>query len=251
LTTGGRSELLVLEDAVNHFRDATRHCDNMITTHRRASPGRGGRRTVEASINRSTIVLTVASWQAFVQDVALALRDAATTELAAASSGHLVHAAMKQWKHDFTAGIEKFSTPGPDQTRTLFKRAGFDPLRSWTWKQRGGQGHGSFLVEPKHVTTVINHWLTVRHELAHGHTQITASPVLGAARSSRAHAIKSPTVRLTDAIDCLAFFRALAYVTAGSAATFLGVNAPEWDPAPKLALGINALQLNPASGRAS
>jgi hypothetical protein len=244
-----RESALLLQDAVNNFRDATRHCDNMITTHRLANPDRGGRRTVEASINRGTIVLTVASWQAFVQDVASALRDGALAELAIANPGDRVLAAMKQWELDLRLGIERFSTPGPNQTCALMKRAGFDPRQSWTWKQRGGQGRGPFLVEPKHVATVIDHWLTVRHELAHGHTSITASPVLGAVRSSKAQVTKSPTVRLTDAIDCLTFFRALAFVTAGSAATFLGTVAPVWDPRPKLALGINVSQLDAAFGR--
>ena len=240
---------LLVQDAVTNFRDATRHCDNMIAVHRRANPDRGGRRTVESSINRGTIVMTVASWQAFVQDVATALRDGAVAELGTAQPGDLVRAAMKQWERDLTVGIEKFSTPGPGQTCALMKRAGFDPRQSWTWKQRGGQGRGPFLVQPTHVETVINHWLKVRHELAHGHATITASPVLGAVRSSGTRTTKSPTVRLTDAIDCLTFFRALAYLTAGSAAHFLGTPDPIWDPRPKLALGINVSQLVAAHGR--
>jgi hypothetical protein len=208
---------LLLQDAVNNFCDATRHCDNMIQVQRRANPGRGGRRSVESSVNRGTIVLTIASWQGFVQDVALTLRDSALAELAKADSGRLVSAAIKQWERDFSDGVRKFSTPGPEQTCALLKRAGFDPRDHWTWKQRGGRGRGSFRVESEHVTAVSNHWLTVRHELAHGQRAITSSPVLGAARisSDPRKTASSPTVRLTDAIDCLTFFRGLAYLVNG------------------------------------
>lgn len=234
-----------LQETVDNFMNATKHCDNLITVHRSVGDGGRGRRTIETSVNRGTIVLTVASWQAFVQDLALTLRDQALAESQAASSSQLVRGAMKQWETDFNAVVEKFSTPGPDQTRSLLQRVGFDPRPGWTWTQKGGQGRSPFLVEPKHVTTVINYWLRVRHDVAHGHSTISSLPILTAVRNPRSspRSAASPTLRLTDAIDCLAFFRAVSMVTVEAAAAYLQTAVPVWDPRPKLALGLNVSQL--------
>src|SRR5437667_12748944 len=61
-----------LLQATANFDRATRHCDNLITVHRgHGGPG-VGRRAEEVSLNRAVVVLAVASWQAVIQDYALA-----------------------------------------------------------------------------------------------------------------------------------------------------------------------------------
>ncbi len=154
-------------------------------------------------------------------------------------------AAMNQWRTDFKAAIEKFSTPGVDQTRTLLGRAGFDPRPSWTWNQRGGRGRGLSVVEPAHVSKVIDQWLRIRHDIAHGHSTFHPLPVLTAVRDPRSSAKvrQAPNLRLDDAIDCMAFFRSIVRLTAQYAAAHIGVVPPKWASMPVLALGVNVAAL--------
>jgi hypothetical protein len=222
-----------------------KHCDNLIEVHRAAGSGDRGRRTAETSVNRGPIVLAVAAWQAFIQDTACALRDEALAELSAISGAPLLGGAMKSWATDFEAALEKFSTPGPEQSRSLLMRVGFDPRPSWTWKQGGGRGKPSVIVEPKHVAEVTTQWLRVRHDIAHGHATIHALAVLTAVRDANASqkARTAPTLRLTDAIDCVGFFRATVRLTAEAAAKHLRVPQPTWQKLPPLTLGLHVSRI--------
>jgi hypothetical protein len=222
------------------------HCDNLVKVHRAAGTGTRGRRAAETSVNRGTIVLAVASWQAFVQDVANALRDAVLAQSQShAATAPLVVAALSHWNTEFISAIERFSTPGPDQSRTLLMRAGFDPYISWSWKQRGGRASGQVTVQPNDVAKVINQWLRVRHDVAHGHATVQSLPILTAVRDSgsSATARANPTLRLTDAIDCVAFFRSIAWLTGNAAANFASLPAPVWPETPPLALGLHVSNL--------
>ncbi|MFJ5668495.1 hypothetical protein ACIQAR_22665 [Micromonospora chalcea] len=232
-----------VQGAVDNFAVSIAHCDNLSLVHRAVGHGGPGRRTTETSLNRGTIVLAVATWQAFVQDVAIALQDATLAQLATVKGAPLLADAMKQWQTDFDAALEKFSTPGPDQTKALLQRAGFNPRPSWTWTQRGGRGAGGtpVQVEPKHVDQVIKHWLRVRHDLAHGHATLTPVPVLTAVRDPKASAQTkaAPGLRLPDAEACVKFFRSVVRTTADAAAKHLGQPAPKWEKTPELALGLH------------
>ena len=72
-----------IQVAVSNFCRAMEHCDNIVQVHRAAGTGQRGRRSSETSVNRGTVVLAVASWQAFVQDLALALLESAMADLQA------------------------------------------------------------------------------------------------------------------------------------------------------------------------
>ncbi|MFC5799312.1 hypothetical protein [Streptomyces formicae] len=234
-----------IQDAVDNYVRAIEHCENLILVHRSAGNGGVGRRTTETSINRGTIVLTVAAWQAFVQDVAQALRDEALVELGKVAGARLLAYAMDQWQRDFNSALEKFSTPDAEKSRALLKRVGFDPRPSWTWVQAGGRGNQSVTVQPKHVDEVIKQWLRVRHDIAHGHMTIHSLPILTAVRDpkSSARAKATPALRLTDAIDCLGFFSSVARLTAAEAAKHLAVPAPTWETLPPLKLGLHISHL--------
>lgn len=234
-----------IQDSVDNYASAIEHCNNLIAVHRSAGNDGRGRRTTETSVNRGTIVLAVAAWQAFIQDVAQPLRDAALAELSNASGARLLVTAMGQWERDVNSALEKFSTPDPEKSRVLLKRVGFDPRPSWTWVQNGGQGTTAVTVEPKHVDEVIKQWLRVRHDIAHGHATIHSLAVLTAVRDPRSSqkAKAAPTLRLTDAIDCVGFFSAIVRLTAAEAARHLGVRAPTWQTLPKLKLGLHVSHL--------
>jgi hypothetical protein len=230
-----------IQQAVTNFCRAMEHCDNIVQVHRAAGSGARGRRSSETSVNRGTVVLAVASWQAFVQDLALAFLETAMADLRAAGPTGLLAAAMDQWCTDFKGAIEKFSTPGVDQTRALLGRAGFDPRPSWTWNQRGGRGQGTLVVKPGDVSKVVDQWLRIRHDIAHGHSTFHPLPVLTAVRDPRSSVKvrQAPNLRLDDAIDCMAFFRSIVRLTAQSAASHIAVLSPTWSSLPVLALGVN------------
>lgn len=200
-----------VQTAVDNYERAMSHCDNIVRVHRAAGDGSVGRRIEEPSVNRGTIVLAVAAWQAFVQDVAVALRDTALAELHLISGATVLPAAMQQWKVDFDSAVHKFATPDPEKSRALWRRVGFDPRPSWTWRQLGGRGSKAVVVQPVHVDKVINQWLKVRHAVAHGHAHIDALPVLQAVRERKASASApaAPNLRLTDVIDCMRFLRSV------------------------------------------
>ncbi|MFF0479592.1 hypothetical protein [Streptomyces sp. NPDC004284] len=233
-----------LQEAVDNYETAMQHCDNLIETHRAPAKGQG-RRTVETSINRGTIVLAVAAWQAIIQDIAMVLRDELVAEAKNALGTRLLADAIERWKMDFEVALKDFSTPNPDNTRNLLKRVGFDPQSHWTWTQSGGRGNSSITVKPKHVRKVIFQWIRVRNDVAHGHTIITSLPILGAVRDpeSSAGLVAAPTLRLDDAIACVKFFRSVARLTVEGAASLLGEPIPTWKNLPSHALGLHVSHL--------
>ncbi len=230
-----------VQTAVDNYERAMGHCDNIVHVHRAAGDGGVGRRTEETSVNRGTIVLAVAAWQAFVQDIAKALADQAFAELHLIQSARVLPAVIQHWKTDFDRAVYAFATPDPAKSRALWKHFGFDPRPKWTWKQGGGRGNKGVMVEPKHVDEVMEQWLRVRHAVAHGHANLPGLPVLTAVRSQRvtARAKTSPNLRLTDAIDCMRFFRSVAKITADAAAGHVQATAPAWKKDVSLALGLH------------
>ncbi|MET8909506.1 hypothetical protein [Micromonospora sp. NPDC004551] len=232
-----------VQDTVRNFVMALEHCQNMLVVHRAVGDGGRGRRVEETSLNRGVVVFAAATWQAFVQDLAMALRDATLLQLQAATAPPLLTGAMRQWETDFNSSLEKFSTPGPGQTQTLLQRVGFDPKPTWTWQQRA-RGK-KVRVTPNQVDTAMRQWLDVRHGVAHGHAVLPAVTVLQAVRDRPSSATGQPTpnVRLSDAIDCMRFFRAVVKVTADAAAAYVGQPAPTWPYEVPVVLGLDPSKL--------
>ncbi|WP_328653556.1 hypothetical protein OG598_06730 [Micromonospora sp. NBC_00330] len=231
-----------VQDTVRNFVKALEHCQNMVVVHRAVGDGGRGRRLEETSLNRGVVVFAAATWQAFVQDLAMALRDATLVQLKAVTAPPLLNGAMRQWETDFNSSLEKFSTPGPGQTQTLLRRVGFDPQPAWTWQQRvrGRKVH----VTPSHVRTAMTQWLDVRHGVAHGHAVLPIVNVLQGVRDrTTAEALPASNVRLSDAIDCMRFFRAVVKVTADAAAAYVGQSAPSWPYKVPMVLGLDPAKL--------
>lgn len=260
-----------IQEAVTNFEHARLHCLNLAAVHRDAGPSNGnaptpGFRTREVSVNRGIVVMAVAGWQAFIQDIAMSLAEAVQRELVAAnpaapasgsstapatSSLALVTKAVGYWQHQFNLALVRYSTPGKSETRDLLKWFGFDPTPGWTWTQAGGRGSPSFLVHPDHACDVLGQWLEVRHAVAHGHADFSRKGkgisghqrmvVLSAARDNTTG---PPGLRLRDAEACVKFFSALARLTAEAASIHIGEPGLNWDPsAPRLVLGVNSSEL--------
>jgi hypothetical protein len=213
-----------LDEAAENFQRATRHCDNLITVHRGHGGPERGRRDEEVSINRAVVVLTVASWQAVIQDYALACVDL---------SGPVAGSPLSPATYNLLAGrvrkeVGGFATPNADNVRKLLIGAGFDPRPFWTWSQMGGRGQGVVTWSPADADARINEWLRVRHAIAHGHATLPQVNALQAVRLAAGTPPDDPQLRLVDAEQCLAFFRRLARLTGTGLAGHLGVAAPQF-----------------------
>jgi len=95
-----------LSQAAANFRRGIEHANNLIEVHKRAGSGIRGRRTVEVSINRAVVVITVATWQAAVQDMTLAVLDTSTP-----APGDPILPAYKVIAGRVNAEVGSFSTP--------------------------------------------------------------------------------------------------------------------------------------------
>ncbi len=212
-----------LEQAAADFRRAIAHADNLVAVHRRAGTGARGRRVEEVSINRAVVVLTVATWQAVVQDLALAC-----LTLSEPPAGDPFLPAYKVIAGRVNVEVGAFSTPNAENSRKLLQGVGFDPRPHWTWTQRGGGGLGPVTLRPADVDSKLNQWLRVRHALAHGHEHLPSVDVLQVVRTATGP-VTDPALRLVDAEQCLAFFRRLVRGTGDALATHLSVAPPAWN----------------------
>jgi hypothetical protein len=213
-----------LNEAVENFERATRHCDNLIAVHRESGGTARGRRDEEVSINRAVVVLAVASWQTVVQDYTLA-----SIELSApAPGGPLSPASYAVLAGRVQNEVGAFATPNAQNTRRLMIGAGFDPRPFWTWTQPGGRGVGMITRTPVDADQRINEWLQVRHAIAHGHPALPQVQALQAVREAPSSPPDNPAIRLVDAEQCLAFFRRLARLTGTGLAAHLGVATPSF-----------------------
>lgn len=211
-----------LEQAAGNFRRAIAHADNLIAVHRRAGSGGRGRRVEEVSINRATVVITVATWQAAVQDMTLAC-----LALSAPPLGDPFLPAYRVIAGRVRAEVGAFSTPNAENSRRLLQGVGFDPRPLWTWTQRGGRGRGLITLASSDVDIKINQWLKVRHAIAHGHEHLPSAAVLQAVRQAGSP-LTDPSLRLIDAEECLAFFKRIVKLTGGGLAPHVGVPPPAW-----------------------
>lgn len=189
---------LQTQAALDEFDAAMGDPQNLIEIHRSLTQGRG-RRFREVTINRAIVVLTVAAWQAFVEDLADAILRTIEPPVAdpSRSAWVLVNALTR-------GAIGRYSTPDVSNTRSLLANVGFDPQSSWSW----GAGHGRS--SPADVARRIDEWLRVRHRIAHGGdlpqvTVISRTP--GGA----------PTLRLADAEGCRDMFIRVAHTSAAAA----------------------------------
>ena len=79
---------------------------------------------------------------------------------------------------------------------------------------------------PQDADARIDEWLKVRHAIAHGHASMPQVAALGAVRQATGAPPVDPAIRLTDAEQCLTFFRRLTSLTMAGLANHLGVPAP-------------------------
>lgn len=216
-----------VDEAASNFREAMGHCLNLTDIHRSVGGPKRGRRFKEASLNRAVVVMTVAAWQAVVQDLTRACVDyaapASTSPLSKASYDLLAGRVRKE--------VEDFGTPNFKNTNRLFLSAGFDVQRHWRWSQNGGRGKPLVFWNSGRIKDRMNEWLEVRHALAHGHEHL---PQVSALQSIRIADAKgkdrpaSPKLRLIDSKQCIAFFKQLAKKTGDGVSQQYQVRKATW-----------------------
>lgn len=169
------------------------------------------------ALYEATVVLTVAAWQAFVEDIARAVLRA--TVKSAGSQGSKLETLTTASLED---SIRRFNTPNMDNTRDLFKSVGFDLGTSWTLPYQG-----SSLLAAE-AGTLVNTWLQVRHSVAHGvpfhqNDKLMKLRNSGSYVLSRVLTIKKPpgnaiAFGADDAAGCRDLFVAMKGVIVSSAA---------------------------------
>ncbi|MGC5245563.1 hypothetical protein ACPXB3_01320 [Gordonia sp. DT219] len=190
-----------------NFDRAMEHCDNLVQVHQRAGGDAKGRRREEVSVNRAIIVIAIAAWQAFVQDMTKHLVDRHMPNPSDPNYGF-----AKLLQGNLNGEITKFSTPNSENSRKLLKAVGFDPRPYWTWSN-GARGTREVIYKPHEIENQLREWLLVRHAVAHGHEKLPEVRVLQTVREDSVNAISGPTVRLADAKACIKFIRTLVEVT--------------------------------------
>jgi hypothetical protein len=180
--------------ARDEFLAAMRDPNNLIDIHKERNPQRG-RRYREPTLNRAVVVLTVAAWQAYVEDLPEAILR--TLEPAKGDPGEglwqLIRAATRS-----TTG--RLNTPNAENTRVVLRNVGFDPRPGWTWRR------GSKLVAPPDAAKLVDEWLSVRHKIAHGADLPDVSVLSRTAKGV-------PTLTRKDAEKCMAFFSQIVDLT--------------------------------------
>jgi hypothetical protein len=189
------------------FERAMEHCDNLVLVHQRSGTGQRGRRRIETSVNRAIVVIAIASWQAVVQDMTRFLLDRSMPAPADPSYG-----LAKLIRGQVMGALNNFSTPNAENTRQLLQVVGFDPRTYWTWTN-GARGKREVVYKPADVETTLRDWLRVRHAIAHGDEKLPEASVLEAVQQRSVNAQTGPTIRLVDAVQCMAFVRKLTAVT--------------------------------------
>lgn len=159
---------------------------------------RRGRRYRESALNHAVVVLTVAAWQAFAEDLVDGILVAIMPP--AGAPGIEAHKVLKAL---VTNSKNKYATANAENTRSLMLHAGFDPYPHWQWD-------GRWPMTNIDVAHRINHWLKVRHAIAHGDETLPLLDVLDLSGAK-------PSLTKACANTCLKFFSKVVSQTADAA----------------------------------
>jgi hypothetical protein len=166
---------------------------NLVAIHRGLNPNRG-RRWAEPTINRGIIILTIAAWQAFVEDLAIGILETMRRSVGREQNliGHfqLIEASTK-------SGVRGLNSPNSFNVLRVFANIGFDPEPRW------GCSFGRTQFTPAEVTVRIDEWLKVRHAIAHG-DDLPALSILARTKQG------APTLQRKNAESCMSLFTEVA-----------------------------------------
>src|ERR1044072_5887760 len=104
-----------------------RDAHSLVWLHRRSQQG-PGRRHHQPSLNRAAVVLTVAAWQAYVEDLTRAIL--ACLEIPHGQEGHGQYRVIEVAVNN---ALRRFNTPDAKRSLNLLAEVGFDPRSNWSF----------------------------------------------------------------------------------------------------------------------
>lgn len=180
--------------AAAEFQAAMDDPRNLVEIHKDLNPRRG-RRYRETTLNRAMVVLTVAAWQAYVQDLTRAILDTIQPP-----AGDPANVQFQLIRAATLTALGRFNTPDARNTCNLLANVGFDPLPHWSWKR------GRWALTIDDATRSVDEWLRVRHTIAHG----SALPAVKVIARTTAGV---PTLTRGNSERSISFFAQLVNVT--------------------------------------
>jgi hypothetical protein len=204
-------------NASQQFTNQIGYVDQLISIHAKLQTGKGRRHEQEA-IHRAGVVMTVAAWESYIENVLLegvaAIESNAGIGIAAAAAPAVP---IPPWaRHTFDLrrteiknSIKKFNTPNAVNVRDLFVDSlEFNPWLSWNWNAPNRQWNSDEM--RKHL----NQWLDIRHSVAHGFPLLTDIVWIQGDYAK-------PRLTLYILKDCKALFKRLVLQTDTAFAVFL------------------------------
>jgi hypothetical protein len=155
--------------ALNNFTSMIGHVDQLVTIHAKLQQG-PGRRHEQDAIHRAGVVMIVAAWEAYVEQVLLEALEVIEQDAGIGPAG-TSSAGVPRWvphafglrKTELANLVKRFNTPNAKNVRDLLLEGlSFNPWRHWSWSAPRRQwGEQEMRAE-------VDGWLDVRHSVAHG-----------------------------------------------------------------------------------
>jgi hypothetical protein len=152
------------------FSDLIVYVDQLIDIHGKLKKGKGRRHHQEA-LHRAGVVLTIAAWESYVEEVLREAYDVIMTNGLAVSG--TTTATIPAWAQhlfklratDLGHHLKQFNTPNAQNVRRLMEEwLGLDPTASWQWNSKGpGENWNAETCRKQ-----LDLWLRIRHGVAHG-----------------------------------------------------------------------------------
>ena len=156
-------------NAHKQFTELMGYVDQLIGIHGKLQQGKG-RRHEQDAIHRAGVVMVVAAWEGYVEQVLL--ESFAAMEMdAGLVVGVPGAAAVPTWaRHTFglrrtelVNALKQFNTPNAENVQRLMREwMQFDPFPGWSWHVKQRQWDSA------EMRRRANHWLQIRHGIAHG-----------------------------------------------------------------------------------
>lgn len=148
-----------MSSSLNSFIQLTKWVDQLAQIHTKINSGPGRRHNQEA-LYRAGVVMTIAAWESYVEDLLneafLALTPAPGSKVGEISSWNFA-------KNLASTATKKFNTPNANNVALLYQdHLGVDVTAAWGVSRKTGP----YLATESEKR--INNWLDIRHKIAHG-----------------------------------------------------------------------------------
>ena len=173
----------------------------LFEIHSRLQAGRGRRHRQEV-LHRAAVVLTVAVWEAYVEEL--------VRNVIAVSNPAMPTPPWMRRRHEIGhelvfQRVSQLHTPNHQNVRALYEAAfGLDPTAGWRWHAPHRRWNAS------QVKGRLKQWLRIRHGIAHGDS--LPRDILWL----RPRPTSAPRLTKTHARECVRFFRHVAGQTDAS-----------------------------------